>query len=135
MHVKEITMTTPSEPENHKSDDNAQNQDQKELKDGDKPAGWIDNLARRSTGLEGDVTPLHGARPKSESNLWRLAGLGVQFAATVAIFAFMGNAIDKRMGWSPWTLVAFSLLAIIGNLYLLIKETLKQDTPAKKPPK
>ena len=94
--------------------------------------GWIDSLARRSTGLpQQEVRPDSELR-KGDTSLWRLAGLGIQFAATVAIFAFMGNALDKKMGWSPWALVSFSLLAVIGNLYLLIKETLKQDSTTKK---
>ena len=96
-----------------------------------KPEGWIDGLARRSTGLPGDETPAPKDR-EGDKKLWSVFGLGIQFAATVALFALMGYELDKKMNWAPWGLVTLSLLAVIGNLYLLIKESLKEDRPGKR---
>ncbi|MGN6370517.1 MAG: AtpZ/AtpI family protein [Phycisphaerae bacterium] len=69
-----------------------------------------------------------------DSALWKLAGLGFQFAASSVIFALIGVYIDKRTGWSPWGVVSLVFLALIGNLYLLIKEGLKSDNPPGKKP-
>ncbi len=103
---------------------------------GQKPgqkSGWLDDLARRSTGLPEDETPSVTPARSSDTSLWRLAGLGLQFALTVSIFALMGREVDRRMDWSPWGLVSFTLVAVIGNTYLLIKDVMKDsnDGPGK----
>jgi F0F1-type ATP synthase assembly protein I len=139
--VKEITMNSPSEPEKGEHGQKPERQPQSSSEpevtagnSGTEPAdGWIEQLAKRSTGLPEHQQRDQPADRKGDTSLWRLAGLGIQFAATVAIFAWMGNALDKRMGWSPWGLVTLSLIAVVGNLYLLIKESLQQDSPTKKP--
>jgi F0F1-type ATP synthase assembly protein I len=143
--VKEITMPQPSDGNDRNG---PQQQPQKQPGDGvesSTPAsptsgsggdsaggsGWLESLAQRSTGLPEHQTRSSPESRKGDTSLWRLAGLGVQFAATTAIFAFMGIVLDKKMGWSPWGLVSLSLIAVIGNLYLLIKESLKQDITTK----
>lgn len=42
------------------------------------------------------------------------AGVGVQFAATIVIFAFAGIWLDKRLGTSPW----FVLVLVLGGAAL-----------------
>ena len=37
------------------------------------------------------------------------AGIGVQFAATIVVFAFLGIWLDKRLGTSPWLLLVLVL--------------------------
>jgi F0F1-type ATP synthase assembly protein I len=126
-------MSLPSEPEKDRHDQQPDKPTQRKAEPSVNTGGsWVERLAERSTGLpEFEKEP--AAQPdKADRGLWRLAGLGIQFAATVALFAWMGNALDRRMGWSPWGLVSLSLIAVVGNLYLLIKETLKQDTLAGK---
>jgi F0F1-type ATP synthase assembly protein I len=86
--------------------------------------GWIEGLAMRSTGLPGDAGP--SEKLEADKSPWRFAGLGIQFAATTAVFAWMGWELDRRMGWSPWGLVSLSMFAVIGGLYLLIKEVVKE---------
>lgn len=39
------------------------------------------------------------------------AGIGVQFAVTIVIFAFAGIWLDKRLGTSPW----FVLIMVLGG--------------------
>jgi F0F1-type ATP synthase assembly protein I len=89
--------------------------------------GWIEGLAKRSTGLPGDVTTKRGAT-QGERTLWTFAGLGLQFAATTALFTYMGYALDRRMGWSPWGMISLAMIAVIGSLYLLIKEAMRDNT-------
>lgn len=39
------------------------------------------------------------------------AGVGLQFAATLVLFAFAGIWLDKRLGTSPW----FVILMVFGG--------------------
>jgi len=94
---------------------------------------FIEDLAKRSTGLAEHQKPLESAGDKERSP-WSYAGLGIQFAATVALFAYAGYVIDRWLGWRGGMLITLTLLAVVGNLYLLIKESLRADAPAKKPP-
>ena len=96
----------------------------------DKKVGFIDRLAQRSTGLPEFESPRE-ARP-AEKSAWRYAGIGLQFAATTGLFALMGYAVDRKMGWTPWAMVALTMLGIVGGLYLLIKEALRENRPPEK---
>jgi hypothetical protein len=93
-------------------------------------AGWVERLAQKSTGLpqERSAEPKRGSEDKT---LWQYAGLGLQMGLTILLFAFLGYEIDKRMGWSPWGLVTASMLAVVGNMYLLVKESLKDERKRK----
>jgi F0F1-type ATP synthase assembly protein I len=35
------------------------------------------------------------------------------------------------MGWSPWATVGFTMLGLIGGLYLLIKDAIKDNADPK----
>jgi F0F1-type ATP synthase assembly protein I len=37
------------------------------------------------------------------------AGVGIQFAVTLVVFAFAGIWLDKRLGTSPWLLILLVL--------------------------
>ena len=65
---------------------------------------WINDLAKRSTGLPSTDPPPKQAR-SGDSTLWNLAGLGFQFAISTAILAYIGVYIDKRTGYAPWGVV------------------------------
>ena len=95
----------------------------------DPKPNWIHNLAQRSTGLPGNDPPPKPAG-SGDSTLWSLAGLGFQFAASTAILTYIGVYIDKRTGHAPWGVFTLVALALIGNLYLLIKQVIKSDSPA-----
>ncbi len=86
--------------------------------------GWMDRLADQSTGLPADQ-PSRKEPADTGTNPWRLAGVGIQFAGTVAIFALIGYWLDHRFGWTPWATVALAMVAVVGNTYLLIKEAIK----------
>ena len=89
---------------------------------------WINDLAKRSTGLPGNDPPPKAGR-SGDSTLWTMAGLGFQFAASTAILAYAGVYIDRRFGFAPWGVVSLVALALIVNLYLLIKQSLKDESP------
>src|SRR3954463_986502 len=93
-----------------------------------RPDSWLEKLAQKSTGLP-DTSPKPdspASSKDSDTSLWKYAGLGIQFAGTVALFAFFGYELDKWQNWSPWGVISLSMIAVIGNLYLLIKEGLKE---------
>ena len=96
-----------------------------------KSAGWLDDLARRSTGLPQDVRQSDKDR-QGEGSLWKFAGLGLQFAGTTAFFTFVGYELDKKFGSSPWWTISLAMLAVIGSLYLLIKEAMTPPGPPKR---
>jgi len=90
--------------------------------------GWVGDLAQRSSGVppanpDGETKQSAGERSAG----WRFAGIGFQFAGTVGLFAYFGYWVDQHFGWSPWGTVTLVLIAVIGNMYLLIKEALRQN--------
>ena len=94
----------------------------------DKKVRLIDELARRSAGLPDTTgTAKSGGSGQPEKSPWSYAGAGLQFAATSAIFAFMGYYLDRRFGWTPWGVITLSCIGVIGGMYLLIKESLKDQ--------
>lgn len=95
----------------------------------DKKVGWIESLAHRSTGLPGTEKKKPAAKEKSP---WRYAGVGLQFAGTAALFVFMGYKLDEWQGWSPWGTVSLGMLGVIGSLYLLIKDVIKENAEAER---
>ena len=58
---------------------------------------------------------------KHEPSPWRYAGMGMEFAGSVAAMALVGYAIDRWLGTWPWCLVAGVVLGAVGGLYLLLK--------------
>jgi F0F1-type ATP synthase assembly protein I len=82
---------------------------------------WIDRLAERSAGLAGpDIQKRTG-----EKSPWSYAGLGFQFVGTTLVFAFIGYYLDKHYGWSPWGVIACTMIGLIGGFYLMVKEAFR----------
>jgi hypothetical protein len=92
------------------------------------PDTWLNSLAKRSTGLppEAKPSPARPSEPKEKSP-WAYAGLGIQFAGTVCLFAYAGYELDRWQGWHGGGLITLSLLAVVGNMYLLIKDSIKRQ--------
>ena len=57
-------------------------------------------------------------------DLWRLLGLGVQLTVTVAVFAALGNWLDKKYGWT-WGSIGFGLFGVAVGLYAFVRESLR----------
>jgi F0F1-type ATP synthase assembly protein I len=97
--------------------------------DSDAP-DWIDSLAQRSSGLPG--TSRATKATTKEKSPWRYAGIGLQFLGTTLLFVWIGYELDKRMGWSPWGMVTLAMLSVIGSLYLLIKDVIKENAESER---
>lgn len=54
------------------------------------------------------------------------SGIAIQMGVTISIFTYIGIWIDKKISneYSIFT-VTFSLLGVIGSLYLIIKQVIK----------
>lgn len=52
----------------------------------------------------------------------RYAGLGLQFAATIALFALGGWWLDGWLGSSPWLLILGVFTGFMGGLISLVKK-------------
>jgi len=92
---------------------------------GQRRPGFLDNLAQRSTGLQGSSrAPASSAEQQERRQLVRLAGIGIQIAGTLGLFLWMGHWLDTVLGWHYAAMLTLGALALIGNFYLLIKEAL-----------
>jgi len=52
----------------------------------------------------------------------RLAGAGVELAATLAGACLLGFWIDRHLGCEPWGLLVCAGIGIVGGLYNLIRK-------------
>jgi F0F1-type ATP synthase assembly protein I len=76
--------------------------------DGTRPEDTLsDPGTRRPNDREAEVDRLlHRRKGLSGSEF---AGVGIQFAATIVVFALAGVWLDKRLGTSPWLLIGLVL--------------------------
>lgn len=54
-------------------------------------------------------------------DLGRFAGLGLQFAVTMAVLGGLGWWLDSKFGTLPWLLVAGVLVGAIGGFVRIVK--------------
>ena len=64
----------------------------------------------------------------------RFAGLGLQFAGTVGVFAWLGWLADRKLGTSPWILLAAVMLGFFGAFYSLIRRVPVSPKRSRTPP-
>src|SRR6266446_4242410 len=58
--------------------------------------GWVEKLAEKSAGLPGKDEPGPTESEESQNSaLWKFAGLGIQFAGTIGLMAWLGYSIDR----------------------------------------
>ena len=69
------------------------------------------------------VEPSPKRRSKA-SELYRYSGVGLQFAATIGVFAFGGYWLDGKLGSEPWLLIVGVLLGFVLGLYSMTKKVL-----------
>jgi len=55
-------------------------------------------------------------------DLARYSGLGLQFAATMGVFALLGHWLDQRLGVSPGFLLVGVFLGFGLGLYSMVKK-------------
>jgi F0F1-type ATP synthase assembly protein I len=66
------------------------------------------------------VTETKPAKPGMPSAM-RLAGAGLELAATLVGACLLGYWIDRRFGTDPWGLLICAGIGIVGGLYNLIR--------------
>jgi len=73
--------------------------------------------------------------PQELGDLGRYAGLGLQFALTMAVLGALGWWLDRQFGTLPWLLVLGVLVGALGGFVRIVKAvpTKSAFTP-KRPP-
>ena len=56
----------------------------------------------------------------------RLAGMGVELAATVGGACLFGYWLDYKLHSNGWALIVFACIGIVGGLYNLIRRAMKE---------
>ena len=57
----------------------------------------------------------------SASDLGRYAGLGAQFAASIALLGALGWWLDGKLGTSPWLLIAGVFAGAVGGFIAMLR--------------
>ena len=60
--------------------------------------------------------------PADEVSPWALAGLGMQFFASILLFVWVGNWLDRRFDTAPLWLLSGVLLGGGGSFYLSYRQ-------------
>lgn len=59
---------------------------------------------------------------KSGPGAARYAGLGLQLAASIILFVFLGQWLDKRTGWGPLFTILGAFIGFGGFMWSLIRQ-------------
>ena len=59
---------------------------------------------------------------RDRGDLYRYAGVGMQFAATIGVFAWGGYWLDGQLDTSPWLLIAGVFVGFALGLVSLISK-------------
>jgi len=62
-----------------------------------------------------------GKDDQSVLGMYRLVGIGFEFASTVAVCALLGWYLDKRCNTTPWLLVSGIGVGFAAGLWMLIR--------------
>jgi ATP synthase protein I len=49
------------------------------------------------------------------------AGLGIQFAASIVVFLYLGQWLDRKLGTAPWLLLAGVFIGAGGSFYSMYR--------------
>ena len=75
------------------------------------------------------MSPRGGRQRGALGEVGRLAGLGVQFAVTVALCAAAGWWADGGLGTSPWLLIAGALIGAAAAFYQVCRALVSGGRP------
>lgn len=78
------------------------------------------------------VDPREPERRASTQAFGRYA-VGLQFAGTVGLFVVLGWWADRKLGTTPWLLLAGALLGIVGSFISLISKVKALDSTRSPP--
>jgi F0F1-type ATP synthase assembly protein I len=65
--------------------------------------------------------PPNGADERGTS-VGEYAGLGLQFAASIILFLFLGQWLDRRLGTEPWMLLIGVFVGAGGSFFLMYRK-------------
>lgn len=67
--------------------------------------------------------PMPDGKPSNRPTMGstRLAGAGVELAATIGVACLVGYWIDRKFGTEPWGLLILAAIGIVGGLYNLVR--------------
>lgn len=63
-----------------------------------------------------------GAGRTSASQAGEVLGVGLQFAASIVLFLFVGRWLDEKLGTEPWLLLAGVLVGACAGFYSLYRQ-------------
>jgi F0F1-type ATP synthase assembly protein I len=58
----------------------------------------------------------------------RLAGLGMELAGAIIGGCLLGYWLDRRFGTAPRWLMVCTLIGVVGGLYNLVRQALRETT-------
>ncbi len=64
------------------------------------------------------------AKIKKDTPSLRWYSLGIEFGATIGLFAYLGYKADEKFNTEPWLMITGIIFAFVGMLYLTIKESM-----------
>lgn len=79
---------------------------------------------------KGPGAPVSSGPPASH-----FAGLGLQLAAVVGVFTWVGWWLDRRLGTTPWLTLVMVFVGAGGGLYSIYRKVFPASTDAPKPPR
>jgi F0F1-type ATP synthase assembly protein I len=61
---------------------------------------------------------------QDDTNLGKLAAMGLELAVGVALGAVVGNWLDRKYHWDPWGTLIGTAIGFCSGMYLLVKESI-----------
>jgi ATP synthase protein I len=55
------------------------------------------------------------------------AGLGLQFAASILVFLYLGQWLDRRLGTDPWLLLIGVFVGAGGSFYSIYRKLMREQ--------
>lgn len=74
-----------------------------------------------------DREPFDPHRRSAASSGAGVAGAGLQFAAALLIFLFVGQWLDRRLGTEPWLMILGVFLGGAGGFYAMYRTLMAQQ--------
>jgi len=60
---------------------------------------------------------------KPPENAIKHVGLGFQMMLTIGVFGWLGYKLDTYLSSTPAFITSFIIIALVGNIYLILKST------------
>lgn len=70
----------------------------------------------------GPSAPDDGSGREGGTSAGAYLGLGLQFAASILVFVYLGQWLDRRFGTEPWLLLGGLLLGGGGSFYSIYRK-------------